>query len=272
MGNEDNNNNNLFYIFNNRYKQALDPSGTIIFDSCKTANVGKMNHAITGLTVIAPENCTTPHDTYIQACPDGRIEMCSQTPLYYSDRDPGLFQDAIFHRRFEYVKKQAEAGDTLAEYELGECYSDGHGIEKSNQDAVKWYSLAAERGDQRAQCRLGFRYECGRGVPASAARAKHWYTLSANQGYDLAQYYLGELYSKAHFYDLAAKWYTAAAMQGDKDAEYAIGTYYRDGKGVIPNLQTAMSWFEKAAKKGHTEAQLILDRAKNAERKKSAGR
>jgi len=48
------------------------------------------------------------------------------------------------------------------------------------------------------------------------------------------------------------------AEKGDADAAFNLGQAYRLGKGVKLDLATARSWYERAALKGHIEAQTVL--------------
>ena len=40
------------------------------------------------------------------------------------------------------------------QYEVGDCYENGLGVEKSRSEAKKWYKDAAEKGHAKAQERL----------------------------------------------------------------------------------------------------------------------
>jgi TPR repeat protein len=48
------------------------------------------------------------------------------------------------------------------------------------------------------------------------------------------------------------------AEKGDADAAFYLGQAYRLGRGVALNLGAAQSWFERAAQKGHVDAQATL--------------
>ena len=48
------------------------------------------------------------------------------------------------------------------------------------------------------------------------------------------------------------------ADKGDADAAFNLGQAYRLGKGVPLDLAQAQSWFERAARKGHVDAQTTL--------------
>jgi hypothetical protein len=48
------------------------------------------------------------------------------------------------------------------------------------------------------------------------------------------------------------------AEKGDPDAAFNLGQAYRLGRGVAINLAAAQTWFERAAAKGHVDAQTTL--------------
>src|SRR6266550_4123074 len=48
------------------------------------------------------------------------------------------------------------------------------------------------------------------------------------------------------------------AEKGDADAAFNLGQAYRLGRGVPVNLAAAQTWFERAAEKGHVDAQATL--------------
>ena len=48
------------------------------------------------------------------------------------------------------------------------------------------------------------------------------------------------------------------AEKGDADAAFNLGQAYRLGRGVATNLGAAQTWFERAASKGHVDAQATL--------------
>ena len=48
------------------------------------------------------------------------------------------------------------------------------------------------------------------------------------------------------------------AEKGDADASFNLGQAYRLGRGVPTNLSIAKSWFERAARQNHVDAQTTL--------------
>jgi len=50
--------------------------------------------------------------------------------------------------------KRAEAGDVVAQGNLGWRYETGTGVEKDEKMAVKWYTKSAEQGNKSAKRKL----------------------------------------------------------------------------------------------------------------------
>ena len=92
-------------------------------------------------------------------------------------------------------KPIAEAGNAVAQFNLGLIYEKGLGVLQDDKEAVRWYRLAAVQGDADAQTNLGVRYQKGLGVPQDDKEAVRWYRLAAEQGDADAQYYLGVMYA-----------------------------------------------------------------------------
>ncbi len=121
---------------------------------------------------------------------------------------------------------------------------------------------AAAKGDVRAQNNLGFLYEHGLGVPKNADEARQWYQRAAEAGSSEARYNLATLYHHGRGVsrnpEAALPLYTAAAQAGYAEAEYMLGEYYRAGLGGLQrDGALALSWFLRAARKGHPGAQLM---------------
>jgi hypothetical protein len=66
-----------------------------------------------------------------------------------------------------------------------------------------------------------------------------------------------EAWQRADYEGAVAIW-RPLAEKGDPDAAFNLGQAYRLGRGVPINLATAKTWFERAAEKGHVDAQTTL--------------
>ncbi|MEQ1528040.1 MAG: tetratricopeptide repeat protein [Methylococcales bacterium] len=88
---------------------------------------------------------------------------------------------------------------------------------------------------------------------------------AAEQGDAKAQAKLGAMYLLGHDgiekSDIKAfEWILKAAKQGLVDAEVMVAAMYDRGIGVPSDVNTATSWYEKAAAKGHGASLAILGR------------
>ncbi len=121
---------------------------------------------------------------------------------------------------------KADAGDPIAQVELGNVYAKGEGAAKNLKDAAKWYAKAAEQGNLEAQLGLGAIYIKGQGVPKDSREA--------------------------------AKWYLKAAEQGNADAQCQVARMHMAGAGVPKDDVEAYKWSSVAAAQGNPAAKTVL--------------
>ena len=76
----------------------------------------------------------------------------------------------------------AEAGDPIAQYNLGLLYLDGHGVPQSPAEAASWFRRAAEQDYTEAQHNLGAMYGSGQGVKRDYVQAYKWLNICAAKG------------------------------------------------------------------------------------------
>ena len=66
----------------------------------------------------------------------------------------------------EKLKKEAENGNVVVQYNLGYMYDHGEGpVREDNEEAFYWYRMAANQNLDRAQYALAVLYDKGEGVP-----------------------------------------------------------------------------------------------------------
>ena len=84
----------------------------------------------------------------------------------------GTLQD--YEQAVNWYRKSADQGFVDAQFNLGNMYLRGGGIEQDYTLAYSWFIKAAEQGDAASQYNLGLMYIKGKGVVANMAEAKHW--------------------------------------------------------------------------------------------------
>ena len=158
----------------------------------------------------------------------------------------------------------AERGDATAQYNMGQAYRLGYGVDKDYKEAAKWYRMAAEQGDADAQYLLGSLYANGLGVAQDTIEAIEWYRLSAEQGNAHALYYMGQAYRLGYGVDKdnkeAARCYRLSAEKGLVISQCLLGLMYITGTGVDKDPVEAMKWYKNAAEQGDRFSQVQMGR------------
>jgi TPR repeat protein len=155
---------------------------------------------------------------------------------------------------------------------------DGAGGGVSAQEQVLALTDAADAGDPMAQFQLGLMYESGEGVAQDKAKAFNLFSTIADQHADAAPrgteadvvahsfVKIGEYYRDglpeagiARDEDTSIKLLLHAATYfGDADAQFRVGELYLDKEGLGDNPIQSARWLSLAAKKGHVSAQARL--------------
>jgi len=175
------------------------------------------------------------------------------------------FQGKNYARAVYLFTKAAEMGLAKAQYNLGLCYYDGHGVDVDYAQAAVWYEKAAAQGHVRAQFNIGICYVHGRGVEQDAAKGVEWFRQAAQQGDVNALCNLGNCYyhgiGVANDDGKAIECFSQAAEHGDSFAMYNMGNAYLHGRGVPQDEKIALEWIVKSAAAGNPEAQKIVNEA-----------
>lgn len=80
-----------------------------------------------------------------------------------------------FNQAFNHYQKAANNNLSAGQYNLGNCYYNGTGAERSYSQAANLYKQAAREGYGPAQYRLGHCYYHGEGIKQSDNRAADWF-------------------------------------------------------------------------------------------------
>jgi uncharacterized protein len=117
----------------------------------------------------------------------------------------------------DWIRKAAAQQYASAEFQMGQLFDFGFGVEQSDREALAWYRKAAAHGSAPGQRAVGDFYRKGRTVPADAAEAARWYRRAADGDDVRAQYQLGQMFFNGtgvtRDYASAYVWFTLAAGQ-----------------------------------------------------------
>lgn len=188
----------------------------------------------------------------------------------------------------------AQSGDVSAQYLLARCYAEGHSVQKSPAEAVKWFQEAARPRPEG-------QFDLKRNTPIyyahAAANIADYYIVNgskdpqqtfrwAKEAYDVHQAVIPELGAPAPFcyasvlgncyafgigtavdYDQALACYRSV----DERYEFAapawagIGRCYLNGQGVEKDLTQARAYFDKARQAGYNVGDALLRQLANEE-------
>jgi len=90
-----------------------------------------------------------------------------------------------------WFQRAADAGCSIAMFDLALCFLAGAGVSRSDTAAIEWMRRAADAGNESAARELGMRYAAGAGVEKNEAAAVEWYKRAADAGNATAMLYLG---------------------------------------------------------------------------------
>lgn len=166
--------------------------------------------------------------------------------------------DLIAQARIADLTARAEAGDALAQLDLGAIYWDGDGVPEDPARAVALFRQSADQGNAIAQSNLAYAYYNAEGIENDDNAAMYWAGLAAAQGDEVAMrlvafgHYRGRGFPQDRAE--AARIWAEAANLGDDYSAYNMGIIIRDGDGVQQDDELAILWFERALELGHPDA------------------
>ncbi len=178
-----------------------------------------------------------------------------------SDRSTTASSSTSSNDLLSTLNKAAWSGNVESQFQLGERYLIGEGVDANKEQAFMWFRMAATQGHVAAQVKVEAMYRNGEGVEVDEERALMWCLEAADQGHANSQFNVGVMYqarSGIENKEKAFVYFHKAAEQGDSEAQVCVGIMYRDGVGVEKNNEKAFGWFHKAAEQDDSEAQFYL--------------
>jgi|GEM_PF-5496566 len=191
---------------------------------------------------------------------DGNTENMQQAEAEYQKKN--------YSTAKKFYLKEAEKGNRIANFRLGEIFENGYGEWFPNKEkAYRYYRAAADQDYGAAIFKVGEFHENGLGnVPKDEAEALKWYRRGAELEnvpclIRIAKYYETGMGKVAVNIENAIAYYKRGAAKRDVDAQFNLGRLYEQkmiaatrqkDKGQF--RQMARSWYEEAARQGMLEA------------------
>ena len=173
----------------------------------------------------------------------------------------------IHAQTFTELKKSAENGNLVSQYQLGLYYQQN----KKQELAVRWFQSASIQGFQAAQFSLALCLINGKGITEDKNLGINWAMKSAKQGFPFAQEFLAKSYSAGYILNKdsqeAFNWWLRLANNSQiqefpnisghlellQEAQFEVGLCYANGIGVDTDLKKSLEWLNKSAKNGYPD-------------------
>ena len=117
------------------------------------------------------------------------------------------------------LQKYADKGEWRAQFEMGLINENN----KNYDEAIRWYKLAAQNGSSGAMRNIGMIYYYGKEREVDYHEAYEWFM-------------------------------SAIRCASNTHAMYLVGEMFEKGLYVDKNIQTAISWYQKAQRQGSADA------------------
>ena len=182
--------------------------------------------------------------------------------LYF--RGQGTPRDLI-QARF-WLEKAASDNDPYALYALARAMDDSLGAAQYDPvRAADLYRRAAEKGHPLAALRYGLALYDGNGVKRDLETGQRWVLYANASGAPEAALALGDIAVRRpagrdkatndKVVQTAISWYETAARAGVASAQFKLANAYFAGAGVPRDQTQAMQWYDRAARQGQPEAE-----------------
>jgi hypothetical protein len=209
--------------------------------------------------VLSVQNLPTPQQDLLSEQSDEQSKVLDNVLTATRQETMLAIQDPIQGTDENRTLNRANAGDSIAQYEMGLRYANGKGVPQNYQDAMTWFAKAAENGNNKAQWKLGLGYMKGIGVPHDERKAVVWFKRAANQGDARAQSALSDAYSSGRGiprdYVRAYTWFAISAGLRNNDNDRLRLIASRMTAGEIEDAHRRISiWWEHHSSKAHTSA------------------
>jgi TPR repeat protein len=163
-----------------------------------------------------------------------------------------------------WIEKAAINEHRDAQYLLGYLYAEGIGVARDQVTSASWLEAAALKQHSVAQNSLGEAYRDGRGVAKNDSTAILWIRRAAAQNLPEANLNLARMYEQGRGVSRdetrAAELYRGAASQGNAEAGFRLGVLFEQGRGVVEDVDEALRWYGIAASEGNAEAELRMNK------------
>lgn len=168
-------------------------------------------------------------------------------------------REKVQKQRLEKLENAAQAGSKSAILELGNNYFYGRlGLEKDTAMAAQWWRRGADKNHRQCMYNLANLFIRGDGVEKSEDEALKYYMKAADFGLAQANINAALLLDRREDYEKAIRYFQEASLIKDYRAISRLAEYYERGLGGPKRVLDAINLYRESAQKGNAEAQLKM--------------
>lgn len=161
--------------------------------------------------------------------------------------------------QYELALVLEKEGDEEGAFLLMQSSASNHHLLATHNLAIRFHQVCALFRVNTSQHLTSLNCQ-GQGVSASEEEALKWFTVAAEAGFSLSAFTLGMLHEDMESNDVAAGWYLAAGELGEGQGYASLGSLYEIGAVVPPHVrdvwsesdgaQEACKWYRQGAEIG----------------------
>lgn len=163
------------------------------------------------------------------------------------------YEEGKFREAFLEWEADADAGNPIAQFLIGNMYASGEGVDKDFEKANVYYEKAAEQGHVQSALQLATNLRLGQGHEIDYHAALKWLYMAAEAGHPMARFDLGEMFlygDKRNQFQPepyhASQWFQLAGHDGIALAQFKLAQLYFAGKGIDQDDVKGYAWLTKA--------------------------
>lgn len=200
---------------------------------------------------------------------DALSSVCTdedKKPVWYRELARSFYDsDGALHSQeaaFKYWAYASELGEAQADYEVGQIYANGNGVDQDIEKALEYFKKAIDGGSIDALTSMSYWLDLHGDYIEDFGSPADYALRGAEENNKYAQQNLGYFYrSERHVKKDSEQsyfWYLKSAENGNQHSMRWVGLYYLLGIGTEVDIQQSVLWLEKAVALGEPESYAIL--------------
>lgn len=238
-------------LFDANQKEQAQP-----FIEFAKQNNNPIGYYLSALILLEQEQFEQAHQHMLIAANLGHIEAAYRSGLVISQQldqitDPAV-QQQLVSQMVQLFAQAAQGGFAPAQFSLAQCWLQGIGVEKNQQEAMSWLDRAAQQGHIEAIFALAIN------LPSDHEQHLPLLKVAAEAGHTKAMLCIGMYLQNNQQADQAIAIFNQAKAANDLRADYLLGMAYLNGVGVEADAKQAVEFFKLSSENNDSDAHFAL--------------